>query len=130
MVHCIIETIKHICQGLKILILFFFCCTLAGCLPKADIDPPSTPPLSRPVIGYGVVTAPYTRLLDEPSRNAVTLGFVRERTVLPILERTLVQDGDTLLYWVYAEGEYQGWFPETEISLFDNRYKAQTAASQ
>ena len=120
----------HIINALsKKAIVFFLCWGIFGCLPNADINPPSSPPLSRPVIGYGVVTAPYTRLLDEPSHDAVTLGFVRERTVLTILERTLVQDGDTLNYWVYAEGEYQGWFPETEIRLFDNQYKAQTAAS-
>jgi len=129
MVLRIIEITKHVCQGLKLGILVFFCCALAGCLPKTDINPPPSPPLSRPVIGYGVVIAPYTRLLDEPSYNAVTLGFVRERTVLTILERTLVQDGDALYYWVYTEGDYHGWFPETEIRLFDNRYKAQTAAS-
>ena len=122
---------NHFISGLiKKAILVFFCYTLAGCLPKADIDPLPSPPLSRSVIGYGVVIAPYTRLLDEPSNNAVTLGFVRERTVLTILERTLVQDGDTFFYWVYTEGDYHGWFPETEIRLFDNLYKAETAASQ
>jgi hypothetical protein len=87
-------------------------------------------PLSRDVLGYGVITASYTRVLDEPSNNGVALGYVRERTILKVLERRLIRGGDNNGYWVLTEGNYQGWLPESVITIYDNQGKAQTAAAQ
>jgi hypothetical protein len=106
-----------------------FSMAVSGCSPKAMIDPPSTPPLTRSAIGYGVVTDSYIRVLDEPSNNGITLGYVREKTVLTILERRLVKERDTQRYWVLAEGTYRGWLPESSIKLYDTQDKAETAAS-
>ena len=101
-----------------------------GCAPKREIDPPVTPPLSRSVLGYGVVTASYTRVYNEPSSDGVSLGYVREKTILAVLERRLVKTGETQQYWVLTEGNHRGWLPESVIKLYDNESKAQTAASQ
>ena len=120
---------KQYRQGLKKIILFLLLSGMFGCVPKTEIDPPSTPPLSRAVLGYGVVTAPYTRVLDEPSHEAVALGFVREKSVLTVLERRLIREGDVLHSWVYTAGSYRGWLPESVIKLYDNQDKALTAAS-
>ncbi|MDR2210444.1 MAG: hypothetical protein LBO65_03120 [Spirochaetaceae bacterium] len=102
---------------------------LWACSPRVEILPPSTPPLSRTVLGYGVVTVSYTRVFDEPSNNGVVLGYVRERTVLTILERRLIREGDSLNYWVLTGGNYRGWLPESVLELYDNEGKAATAAS-
>ena len=103
---------------------------LAGCAPKGEIDPPLTPPLSRSVLGYGVVTASYTRVMDEPNRGGVALGYVREKTILTVLERRLIKEGEIQEYWVFTEGNYRGWLPESVIILYDSESKAQTAASR
>jgi hypothetical protein len=88
------------------------------------------PPLSRDILGYGVITVSYTRVLDEPSNNGVALGYVRERTILKVLERRLVRGGDNDGYWVLTEGTYQGWLPASVITIYDNQGKAETAAAQ
>jgi hypothetical protein len=99
-----------------------------SCSPSEPPEPPATPPLSRSVLGYGVVTASYTKLLKEPSLDGVALGFVRERTILRVLENRLVKNGDLTEYWLLVEGEYQGWLPLGVIDLYDNEGKAKTAA--
>ena len=103
---------------------------ILGCAPKKEIEPPVTPPLSRSVLGYGVVTASYTRVFNEPNNNGVSLGFVREKAILTVLERRLIKEGDTLQYWFLTEGNYRGWIPESVIKLYETKGKAQTAALQ
>ena len=126
-------TVKTVQTCLAAVFLFM---GITGCSPRARVDIPSTPPLSRSVLGYGVVNAAYIRVLDEPDQNGVTLGFVREKTVLTILERRLVKSGDTLESWILTEGTNSGsevsggWLPESVIKLYDNFDRAQTAASQ
>jgi hypothetical protein len=113
-------------------VLFFsaaLCVLLWSCSPRIEIIPPPDPPLSRTILGYGVVTASYTRILDEPNNKGVALGYVRERTILTILERRLVREGEALSYWVLTEGDYRGWLPESVVDLYDSEGKAATAAS-
>jgi len=110
--------------------LFLWILGVQGCTPKTPIDPPETPPLSRSVLGYGIVTAAYTRIFDEPRLDSVVLGNLREKTILTVLERRLVRDGDELVYWLLTEGEYRGWLPGSVITLYDNEGKARTAASR
>ena len=103
---------------------------LWSCGRKAEINPPVELLLSRGILGYGVVTASYTRVFNEPSVDGVSLGYVREKTILKVLERRLVKTGDKLEYWVFTEGDYLGWLPESVIKLYENEGKAETAASQ
>ncbi|MDR2049425.1 MAG: hypothetical protein LBP69_08205 [Treponema sp.] len=103
---------------------------LSACSPgeRSIADPPSSPPLSRPVIGYGVVNVSYTRIMNEPGPDGVSLGYVRERTVLTILERRLVQNGETPEHWLRVESGYFGWLPEKVVDIYDTGEKAATAA--
>ncbi|MDR0448774.1 MAG: hypothetical protein LBH07_08915, partial [Treponema sp.] len=89
----------------------FLIMVIPGCSPKAGIAPPSTPPLSRTILGYGVVTASYTRVYNEPSTNGISLGYVREKTVLAVMDRRIVKEGETQQPWVLTEGSYLGWLP-------------------
>jgi hypothetical protein len=109
------------------LMLFF---VLSACSPTEHSipDPPPTLPLSRPVIGYGVVNVSYTRIMSEPGPNGVSLGYVREKTVLRILERKLVQDDENPGYWVRIERDYSGWLPEKVVDIYDTEEKANTAS--
>jgi len=125
MIHAIILRNKLLyCQGLAAVFIL-----LGGCSPKADITPPAAPPLSRSVLGYAVVNASYTQVMDEPSNDGVTLGYVRESTILTVLERRLIREGETQQYWVLTEGTYYGWLPEQALVVYDTKEKAQTAAS-
>lgn len=103
---------------------------LCGCAPKAGVAPPVDAPLSRTVLGYGVVRSSYTQVMNEPDRGGVSLGIVREKTVIPVLERRVIKQGGVPEYWVLVDGTYRGWLPESVITLYDNEGKAQTAASQ
>ena len=112
------------------MILLFLVLGVIGCAPKEKVDPPITNPLSRSVLGYGVVTVSYTRVMNEPGANGVALGFVREKTILAVLERRMIKEGETQQYWVLTDGIYRGWLPESVLRIYDNEGKARTAASQ
>jgi hypothetical protein len=105
---------------------------LSACSPaeRSIPDPPSTPPLSRPLIGYGVVNVSYTRIMSEPGPDGVSLGYVREKTVLRVLERKLVQGGESPEYWVRVERDYSGWLPEKVVDMYDTEEKANTASGR
>ncbi|MDR2048838.1 MAG: hypothetical protein LBP69_05235 [Treponema sp.] len=115
-------------QG-ALLLLFF---VLSACSPAEHSipDPPLTSPLSRPLIGYGVVNVSYTRIMSEPGQDGVSLGYVREKTILRILERKLVQGGENPEYWVRVEKDYSGWLPEKVIDIYDTEEKANTASGE
>jgi len=115
-------------QGLGKLFLIFLIAGTICCSSKVNIEPPAKNPLSRSVLGYGVVNASYTRVMNEPGYDGVALGFIREKTIVTVLERRLVKEGDMKEYWVLIEGSYRGWLPESVIKLYDNEDKAQTAA--
>ena len=117
-------------RNLKIIILLFWVFGIPGCSPKADIQPPVKPPLSRSILGYGVVTVSYTRVYNEPGNDGVSLGYIREKAIVTVLERRLVKEGETQEFWVLTDGNYKGWLPESVIKLYDSEGKAQTAASQ
>jgi hypothetical protein len=68
--------------------------------------------------------------MDEPSKSSVTLGYVREKTIVTVLERRIIRVEDTLQNWVLIEGNYRGWLPEQVLVVYDNLEKAQTAAAQ
>ncbi|MDR2181381.1 MAG: hypothetical protein LBN92_01740 [Treponema sp.] len=97
---------------------------------EREIIPPETPPFSRAEVGYAVVGVSYTKLLDEPDQRGVTLGYVREKTILKILERRLIRDGEQAAFWVLVEGDYQGWLPESAIRIYDTEERARTAAAE
>ncbi|MDR1506907.1 MAG: hypothetical protein LBI67_07360 [Treponema sp.] len=117
-------------QGGKPFLFPLIFLALSACSPgeRKISDPPVTPPLSRPVIGYCVVNVSYTRIMNEPSPDGVSLGYVREKTVLRVLERRLVQNGEASGYWVFVEGAHSGWLPETVVDVYDTEEKAGTAA--
>jgi len=112
------------CQGLAAVFIL-----LCGCSPKAEFMPPSAPPLSRSVLGYAVVNVSYSQVMDKPSNDGVTLGIVSKSTILTVLERRLIREGENRQYWVLTEGTYYGWLPEESLVVYDTQEKAQTAAS-
>ncbi|MDR2521880.1 MAG: hypothetical protein LBC72_04925 [Spirochaetaceae bacterium] len=104
----------------------------ASCAPKAldrDIVPPLTAPLSRSVIGYGVVTTNYTHVLDRQGEGGISLGFLRKGAIVQVLERTAVVLAGKTENWSFVSGAYQGWLKEDELRMYETEAKAKTAAS-
>lgn len=118
-------------QGQAFFAAALFVLALPGCSPGEDKipGPPPSLPLSRSALGYGVVKASYTKVMNEPGEHGVSLGYVRERSVLKILERRFI-GGEEKRHWVLIEGNYTGWLPEDLIIVYDTEEKAATAAKQ
>lgn len=93
----------------------------------APILPPPTPPLSRPVIGYGVISASYTHVAAEPGEGEVSLGYLRKSSIVEVLERRAVNNEGVWEAWVLVRGTYQGWLRESVIQIYDNEAQARTA---
>jgi hypothetical protein len=92
------------------------------------ILPPVTAPLSRTVIGYGVINVSYTQLKTEPVEEGGSHGYMRRGSVVRILERRVIKTEDSIERWVLAEGSYQGWLQEEIVDIYDNELQAHTAS--
>jgi hypothetical protein len=96
--------------------------------PEDEISLPLTPPLSRSIIGYGVVNANYTRILDKSGDNGNSIGFLRKGSIVEILERRPVLNGEKSEIWVLASGNYTGWLKENELRVYSSKAQAATAS--
>jgi len=99
------------------------------------IEPPPTNPLSRGIIGYGVVNVPYIHLEEEPPENEAgkapeSGGYLRRGAIVKVLERrsfTVPWSSSRPVSWVYVEGSAPGWLPESALDIYDNESRARTA---
>ncbi|GMO44444.1 MAG: hypothetical protein Ta2B_25310 [Termitinemataceae bacterium] len=118
-------------KALRCTIIFVFCvCSVLSCKrasPDDEIKLPSTPPLSRDVIGYGVVNANYTHLLDKQG-GGKSLGFLRKGSIVEIIEYRPIVEGEKAVYWVLARGAYEGWMREDAVRIYPSKAQAITAA--
>ena len=103
------------------------------------ITPPVTPPLSRQLIGHGVINVSYTHVVEEPDPASSSLGYLRRGSIVKILERRLLinrpvanqenrSPAGAAESWVLVEGNARGWLPETVVDIYDNESQARTAA--
>jgi hypothetical protein len=98
------------------------------------LDPPAMPPLSRAEIGYGVVSASYTHIVDKPDSQGLSLGYLRRGSVVRVLERRAARAAGEAPpeSWVLVESpqgpDSRGWLPELVIDLYSTEAQAQTAS--
>ncbi|MDR3147895.1 MAG: hypothetical protein LBU00_05900 [Treponema sp.] len=89
------------------------------------------PPLSREEIGYGVVTASYTHIVDKPNSQGLSLGYLRRGSVVRVLERR-ASGQSSPESWVLVEAQQgrdsPGWLPEPVIDLYSTEAQARTAS--
>ena len=119
---------------LAVIILFLF----AACNRSANelpVMPPSTNPLAREYIGFGVVTASFAHVLSEQGSAGVSQGSLRRGTVVRIQERTQIFNQGRSETWVLAESTQEesgtisrGWLPETSLDIFNSEGRANTAS--
>ena len=116
----------------QVLILLILLTVLTACNARrteSPIVPPLTSPLSQVYIGYGVVNTSFTRVNSDPDENSTSQGYLRQGTVIKILERRLVRDSEGTESWILAEENVKGWLRESLVDVYDNEPQAQTAAS-
>ncbi|GMO34488.1 MAG: hypothetical protein Ta2F_10630 [Termitinemataceae bacterium] len=109
------------------LIFLFFSCTRSSSTAD-DIVIPPTPPLSRDVIGYGVISTNYTHVLDKQGQDGKSLGFLRKGSIVEIIERRPIVINEKAENWVFAKGSYSGWLREDDLRIYSSKAKAKTAA--
>jgi hypothetical protein len=119
---------------LFLLVIFLF----PGCRRSSaelPVMPPATHPLVRDYIGYGVVSASFTHLLNEPGPSGSSHAYIRRGTVVRVIERRQLIIRENSESWVLAEGNYRepgnairGWLQETTIEIYDNETRALTAS--
>jgi hypothetical protein len=110
--------------------LIFVCVLLVSCGGKGEekpVIPPATSPLSRPVIGYGVINVSYTHVNAEPKEGAGSPGYFRRGSLVRIIERRQVKIDERADSWVLVEGAYRGWLKEEVVDIYDNEFQAKTA---
>jgi hypothetical protein len=103
---------------------------LYGCSRNAEEMPhiPSTPPLSRSVIGFVVVSSSYTHVQNEPALESVSLGYLRRGSSAEILERRIISNRGVSETWIKVNGVYRGWIKEEGVQIYDTAARARTAS--
>jgi len=92
--------------------------------------------MEREYIGYGVVDASFVYILEDPLQDNSSLGYLRRRSLVKIMERQPVSIKGTVESWVKVEapyagtpdGEIEGWLKESSLTVYDNEDQAETAA--
>jgi hypothetical protein len=94
------------------------------------ITPPVTPPLSRQLIGYGVINVSYTHVVEAAESGAPSLGYLRRGSIVKVIERRPLVNvvAGNVESWVLVEGNFQGWLTESVVDIYDNESQARTAA--
>lgn len=106
-------------------VLVYSCTRDSG---EVTIIPPPTHPLSRSVIGYGVISVSYTLVINDPDRSGISLGYLRRGSIVRILERRSINKNGSPESWVLVEGNYRGWLREGVMDIYDLEAQAGTAA--
>jgi len=127
--HCMKKGIKRIfCQ---ILFAAYVCLSLTACGLKKDekpVSPPFTFPLSQSYIGYGVINVSYTRVSASVEESGSSAGYLRQGSIVRIIERRLVKDEGKTEAWVLVDGTSKGWLKESLVDIYVNESQAVTAS--
>ena len=119
----------------KVSLVLLFPLLLLFCSPNSNKDsliPPPTNPLIREFIGYGVVTASFAQVLEEPRLDGASLAILRRASLVRIIERRIVRNRGLSEIWMLvdaqgSEGKIQGWLDESSINVFSTEVQALTA---
>lgn len=82
----------------------------------------SHPLALAPDVEWAVVTEPYAVFKESDEWGAASAGHCRKGEILQVKGKAVDAAKDT---WYYFEG---GWLPQSCLSIFSNRYKAETVS--
>jgi len=115
----------------QVFLAVFVSLSLTACNLRKDekpVSPPLTFPLSQSYIGYGVINVSYTRLSADIEENSSSAGYLRQGSVVRIIERRLVKSEEKTEAWVLVDGTSKGWLKESLIDIYGNESQAVTAS--
>jgi hypothetical protein len=116
----------------QVFLASFISLSLSACNLRKDeivVSPPLTFPLSQSYIGYGVINVSYTRLSADIEDSNSSAGYLRQGSVVRIIERRLVKTEEKTEAWVLVvEGTSKGWLKESLIDIYGNESQAVTAS--
>lgn len=113
---------KSFCIFLMILILtgiFSGCAREKQGTELADIKLPSSPVLVSNCT-FGVCTATYTRIRENPSEISSVLDTIYQNYIFEIITGT----ADNMWYMIKC-GNIQGWVSRSDMEMFESREKAE-----
>lgn len=108
-----------------IFMLFLILTGLSSCQKKTAepiVFDNSHPLALAPDVEWAVVTEPYAVFRESDEWGGATAGHCRKGEILQVKGKAVDAAEDT---WYYFEG---GWLPQSCLSIFSNRYKAETAS--
>ena len=83
----------------------------------------NTHPLAlAPDVEWAVVIEPYAVFKENDEWNAATAGHCRKGEILQVKGKSVDAKKEN---WYYFDG---GWLPQSCVSIFSNRYKAETVS--
>ena len=103
----------------------FIAAVFTGCAKKSEevIVFDNTHPLAlAPDVEWAVVTEPYAVFRETDDWSAATEGHSRKGEILQVRGKAVDSNKEN---WYYFEG---GWLPQSCVSIFSNRYKAETVS--
>ena len=109
-----------------LLMLFVLGAVFTSCKKKTaeTIVFDNTHPLAlAPDVEWAVVTEPYAVFREKDEWNAATTGHCRKGEILQVKGKSVDAAKEN---WYFFEG---GWLPQSCVSIFSNRYKAQTVSN-
>lgn len=84
----------------------------------------NTHPLAlAPDVEWAVVTEPYAVFKETDEWGAATAGHCRKGEILQVKGKSMDAAKEN---WYYFDG---GWLPQSCVSIFSNRYKAETVSN-
>lgn len=102
-------------------------CLLVSCAKKMgkEIQLDNSEPLAlAPDISWAVVLAPYAGYRKVTSWNSEVISYCRKGDILQVLGETAVKESGN---WYEFKA---GWLPESAVTVYSNRLKAETAAAK
>ena len=108
---------------ISILIIICLLSLITSCKKKTaeTIVFDNTHPLAlAPDVEWAVVTEPYAVFKETDEWGAATAGHCRKGEIFQVLGKSVDADKEN---WYFFEG---GWLPQSCVSIFSNRYKAET----
>ena len=106
-------------------LIFFISVFFAACKKSGNeaIVFDNTHPLAlAPDVEWAVVTEPYAVFKENDEWGAATAGHCRKGEILQVKGKSVDAAKEN---WYYFEG---GWLPQSCVSIFSNRYKAETVS--
>ena len=116
---------KIVWSMFALMALLFLAAAFTGCSKKSAeviVFDDRHPLALAPDVEWAVVTEPYAVFKETDEWGAATAGHCRKGEILQVKGKAVDSNKEN---WYYFEG---GWLPQSCVSIFSNRYKAETVS--